>query len=87
MLVLARRPNESIIINDNVEVVVVDIRKDQVKIGVRAPREVRVYRKEVYEEIQRENIEAAAAAAKGLGSLPDILSREKKSPHTKPDTE
>jgi carbon storage regulator len=45
-------------IGDQIEIVVVEIRGDQVKIGIKAPREVSVYRKEVYEEIQRENIQA-----------------------------
>jgi carbon storage regulator len=80
MLVLARRTNESIIINDNVEIVVIEIRRDQVKIGVRAPKEVPVYRKEVYEEIQAENIQAASAGATSLDGLSDILARKKKPP-------
>jgi carbon storage regulator len=59
MLVLTRKINEKIIIGDDVEIVLVDIGKDQVKIGINAPRSVKVHRWEVYEEIQRENREAA----------------------------
>lgn len=59
MLVLTRKINEKIIIGDNIEIVLVDIGKDQVKIGINAPKSIKVHRWEVYEEIQRENREAA----------------------------
>lgn len=59
MLVLTRKINEKIIIGDDVEIILVDIGKDQVKIGISAPKSVKVHRWEVYEEIQRENREAA----------------------------
>jgi carbon storage regulator len=55
MLVLSRKKNESIIINDNIQIVVVEIRGDKVRLGIEAPREVPVHRKEVYDAIQREN--------------------------------
>ncbi len=58
MLILSRKQNESIIIGDSIEVTVVDIKGDQVKIGIKAPREISVYRFEVYEAIQRENLAA-----------------------------
>ena len=58
MLVLARRLNESIMIGDEIEVVVIDIKGDQVKLGIRAPRKVSVHRKEIYQEIKQENIAA-----------------------------
>ncbi|NLI78331.1 MAG: carbon storage regulator CsrA [Candidatus Riflebacteria bacterium] len=82
MLVLTRRINEKIIIGDDIEIVLVDIGKDQVKIGINAPKQVKVHRWEVYEEIQREN--RAAAATKSLDalkSLPqDILKNLEKKP-------
>ena len=59
MLVLTRKINESIMIGDNIEVVVVSVHGEQVKIGIKAPREVTVHRREVYEAIQKENIAAA----------------------------
>jgi carbon storage regulator len=74
MLVLTRKINERIIIGDDIEIVLVDIGKDQVKIGINAPRTVKVHRWEVYEEIQRENREAAKS--KGidlLKSLPEEI--------------
>ncbi len=77
MLVLTRKINEKIIIGDDVEIVLVDIGKDQVKIGINAPRSVKVHRWEVYEEIQKENREAAKITSLDqLKSLPvDILNK------------
>ena len=59
MLVLSRQRDESIIIGDNVVITIVDIRGDKVKLGIDAPREISVHRREVYEAIQRENRQAA----------------------------
>ena len=53
MLVLSRKKNESIVINDNIKIVVVEIRGDKVRLGVEAPKEVPVHRREVYEAILR----------------------------------
>lgn len=63
MLVLSRKVNQSIMVGDNVRVVVVAVDRDQVKLGIEAPREIAVHRSEIYEEIQRSNRSAAAAAA------------------------
>ena len=57
MLVLSRQKDESIMIGDNVEITIVDVRGDKVRLGIIAPREVPVHRREVYEAIQRENSE------------------------------
>lgn len=59
MLVLSRQRDESIIIGDNIVVTVVDIRGDKVRLGIEAPPEVSVHRREVYEAIQREKKEKA----------------------------
>jgi carbon storage regulator len=61
MLVLTRKKNESIIINNDITVVVVDIRGDKVRLGIEAPPEVPVHRQEVYDAIQRERAREAAA--------------------------
>ena len=53
MLVLSRKKNESIIINDDITIVVVEIRGDKVRLGVDAPKEIPVHRNEVYEAIRR----------------------------------
>ncbi len=55
MLVLSRKRDEAIIINDNIKVIIVEIRGDKVRLGIEAPQEVPVHRMEVYEAIQREN--------------------------------
>jgi len=57
MLVLTRKKNESIIIGDNIVVTIVDIRGDKVRMGIDAPTEIPVHRREVYEAIQREQRE------------------------------
>ena len=58
MLALSRKKNEALVINNNVEVTILDIKGDQVKVGITAPKEVPVYRKEVYLQIQEANKEA-----------------------------
>lgn len=58
MLALSRKKNEALVINNNVEVTILDIKGDQVKIGITAPKEVPVYRKEVYLQIQESNKDA-----------------------------
>jgi carbon storage regulator len=63
MLVLSRKKNESIIINDDITIVVVEIRGDKVRLGVEAPKEVPVHRNEVYEAIRRNQGQASAPAA------------------------
>jgi len=78
MLVLSRKIDERIMIGDQIEISVVDIKGDQVKIGIQAPGNVKIYRKEVYEAIQRENIEAARAKPAALPDLDRLLDSEKK---------
>ncbi|MCR5798275.1 carbon storage regulator CsrA [Eubacterium xylanophilum] len=62
MLALARKVNESIIINDNIEITILDVKGDQIKIGIDAPKSVPIYRKEIYSQIQQANVEAANGA-------------------------
>lgn len=61
MLILSRRRDESVVINECIEVSVVEIKGDQVKLGIKAPRSVKVFRNEVFQAIQEENRAAAAA--------------------------
>ena len=61
MLVLTRKSNQSIMIGDDIEVSVLSIMGEKVRIGIQAPRDVPVFRKEVYLEIQAEKAEAASA--------------------------
>jgi carbon storage regulator len=70
MLVLTRKENESIMIGNEIEVKVLDLKDNQVKIGIVAPRAVAVHRREVYLAIQAENAQAASAAhVEGLSNL------------------
>lgn len=73
MLILARKLNERIVIGDDIEISVVEIKGDQVKLGVNAPRDVKVYRHEVYEAIQKENRKAAESATE-IPEMSDFLS-------------
>lgn len=75
MLVLARKVNESIIIGDNVEIMIVEIKGDQVKVGIKAPKDIKVYRGEIYREIQNENI--AAASTTLPENLDELLKKKK----------
>lgn len=61
MLALTRKKGEALVINNNIEVTILEIRGDQVKIGISAPKDVPIYRKEVYLQIQEENKEAISA--------------------------
>lgn len=58
MLALSRKKNEALVINNNIEITILEIKGEQVKIGITAPKEVPVYRKEVYVQIQEANKEA-----------------------------
>src|SRR5207245_9679190 len=69
MLVLSRQRDETIMIGDDIEVTVVDIRGDKVRLGVSAPKEISVHRKEVYDAIRRENREAAQVKPEDLTAL------------------
>jgi carbon storage regulator len=74
MLVLTRRAGESIVIGDDVHVVVLDVRGDTVRLGIDAPRSVQVHRAEVYAEVQAANA-AAVSSADDLGAVADRLQR------------
>lgn len=71
MLALSRKKNEAIVINNDIEITILDIKGDQVKIGISAPKEVPVYRKEVYVQIQKENEEAMNSDS--LNALKDFF--------------
>ena len=71
MLALSRKKNEAIIINNNVEVTILEVKGDQVKVGITAPKDVPIYRKEVYLQIQEANKEAVSAD--GMEALKTLL--------------
>ena len=71
MLALTRKKGESLVLNNDIEVMILEIRGDQVKLGIKAPKQVPVYRKEVYLQIQKEN--EAAASVENLAALKQLL--------------
>lgn len=71
MLALSRKKNEALVINNNIEITVLEIKGEQVKLGISAPKEVPVYRKEVYVQIQEANKEAISVD--GLEALKNLL--------------
>lgn len=76
MLVLSRKKGETIIVGDNIEVCIVDIQGDNVRVGIKAPREVNIFRKEVFEQIKDENLKAAQKP-EGLSELLEELNKLK----------
>lgn len=73
MLILSRKVNERIVIGDEIEVAVVEIRGDQVKLGIVAPQNVTVHRREVFDQIQEENRAAAQGTAADLSELSGLF--------------
>ena len=71
MLALSRKKGEAIIVNNNVEITIIEVKGDQVKLGISAPKSVPIYRKEVYEQIQEANKEAMNSA--GVEALKNLL--------------
>jgi carbon storage regulator len=71
MLALSRKRGESLVIQNNIEITILEIKGDQVKIGITAPKEVPIYRKEVYMQIQEANAEAVNAD--GISQLKKLL--------------
>ena len=67
MLALSRKKNEALVVNNNIEITVLDIKGDQVKLGITAPKQIPIYRKEVYIQIQEAN--KAAMAPEGLEAM------------------
>ncbi len=85
MLVLSRQRDETIMIGDDIEVTVVDIRGDKVRLGINAPKEISVHRKEVYDAIRRENRAAAQVKPEDLSGLGKIIPKgAQQQPHQQP---
>jgi len=77
MLALSRKLGESIVIDDQIEVVVLSISKDQIKLGIEAPKHIKIHRKEIYLQIQEEN-KAAAHIDKDMASkLKEMMNQAK----------
>lgn len=72
MLVLARKKDEAIIIGDEIEIIVTEISEDKVKIGIKAPKHMKVFRKELLEQVKEENIHSAESKV-DLETLAKVL--------------
>jgi len=82
MLVLMRKVGESIMIGDDVEVTVVSADENKVKLSINAPREVPVYRREIYDAIKEENIQAARSAISLEKDIKELLGGEMPRPYS-----
>jgi carbon storage regulator len=78
MLALTRKVGESIVIGDNVEVTIISITGDQIKLGIDAPRSISIHRKEIFLQIQEENKAANASSNLGVSALKDLMGGKKK---------
>ena len=73
MLILKRKKNESIIIGDSVEIKVTDIQGDSVKLGITAPKDISIFREEIYRQIKESNIQSAGLKDADVDSIENIL--------------
>lgn len=78
MLILSRRTEESIMIGDNIRIKVLEVHGDMVRLGIEAPRDLKVYRTEIYEEIKKQNAQAASTPVDALSKLMGALKKEQK---------
>mgnify|MGYP000740069046 FL=1 len=76
MLVLTRKLGESIAIDDNIKIVVVQIKGKQVRLGIKAPKETKIHREEVYQAIQDQNTEASQSNPADIARLNDALTKK-----------
>lgn len=76
MLVLTRKLGESIAIDDHIKIVVVQIKGKQVRLGIKAPKETKIHREEVYQAIQDQNTEASQADMQSISDLSDELNKK-----------
>lgn len=85
MLVLSRKNGQKIIINDNIEITILETRFDNCKIAINAPRDVKIYREEVYEQIQLANKMSNKSSVESLDAIDSLtsLARETQEPVTK----
>jgi len=77
MLVLSRKIDEKILIGEDIELMIVEIRGDTVKVGIKAPKDVVIFRNELVREVGREMKKAAAASVADLGALTNLVKKPK----------
>lgn len=76
MLVLTRKKDQSVIIDDKIEITVIEIKGDQIRLGINAPKDVTILRKEIYQEVQEENRSALNTSDINLTSLAEIIRKK-----------
>ncbi len=76
MLVLTRKPDQSIMVGEDIEITILEVRGEQVRIGIRAPKSVMIHRKEVYEQIEEENRSAIISNPDVLPNLDDLVTKK-----------
>lgn len=77
MLVLSRKKNQSVMIGEDIEIIITDIAEDKVRIGITAPKSLKIFRKELIEEIQEENVKSNLSVKVDIDKLADIIKKEK----------
>jgi carbon storage regulator len=78
MLVLTRKKDESIIIGDDIEIIISDISEDKVKIAVKAPQNVKIFRKELIKAVEDENVKSTGVSGFDINKLGEIIEKSKK---------
>lgn len=73
MLALSRKPGESVIIGNDIEITILEVKGEQVKVGIKAPQSVAIYRKELFEQIQESNREASKISEDAMKNLNKIF--------------
>lgn len=73
MLVLTRKPDQSIMVGNEIEITVLEVRGEQVRLGIRAPRNISVHRKEIFEQIKQENQNASSTSKEALPEISTLL--------------
>ena len=76
MLILDRKENQSIMIGEDIEIILVNIKGDHAKIGITAPTHIKVYRKEIYDEIQKANLEASKVNPERIKDIKNIFKKK-----------
>jgi carbon storage regulator len=73
MLALSRKPGESVIIGNDIELTILEVKGEQVKVGIKAPKSIAIYRKELFEQIQESNREASNTSEKDMKDINKIF--------------
>jgi hypothetical protein len=73
MLALSRKPGESVVIGNNIEITILEVKGEQIKVGIKAPKDIAIYRKELFEQIQDSNREASETSVQVMKNLNKIF--------------